>query len=111
MTRINNCLLNKNKDKSNSGSGLKCLNIFLFSFILIGLGFYLFNIGQLATQGFVLRELKFESNLLAAEKSELEEELSFVQSYYSLNSRVAKLNMVEVSDFEYLKINTALAKK
>lgn len=111
MTRIKNCLSKSKKDKGTSSIGLKCLNIFLCSFISIGVGFYLFNIGQLATQGFVLRELKSEGNNLLSEKSELEEEISFAQSYYSLNSRVAKLDMVEALDLEYLKVNSTLAKK
>jgi len=111
MTRTNNCLLNSRKDKSNSNIGLKCLNIILCSFISICFGFYLFNIGQLASQGFVLSELKSKGNNLLSEKSELEEQISVAQSYYSLNSRVAKLEMVEAVDSEYLKVNSTLAKK
>lgn len=110
MTKTSNCL-NKNKDKATINKPLRCVNIFLSSLLLFGIGFYLFNISQLATQGFVLRELKFEKNSLLSQKSELEEQLSFVQSYYSLNSRVAKLNMVEVNDLDYLKINATVAKK
>lgn len=111
MTRNNNCLLHNKRELNKTNKFLKFLNIFCFSLIFTSIGFYLFNIGQLATQGFVLRELKFAINVLASEKSDLEEKLSFVQSYYSLNSRVAQLNMIEVSDMEYLKLNTSLAKK
>lgn len=109
MTRKNNCL--SKKGQKNSSTALKCVNIFLCSFISIGIGFYLFNIGQLASQGFVLNELKSEANNLLSKKSELEEKISYSQSYYSLNSRVAKLEMVEVDELDYLKVNASLAKK
>lgn len=111
MTKNNNCLLHNKRDLNKTNKFLKFLNIFCFSLIFASISFYLFNISQLATQGFVLRELKFAVNVLASEKSDLEEKLSFAQSYYSFNSRVAQLNMIEVSEIEYLKTGTSLAKK
>ncbi len=110
MTK-NNCRIKEGKKVKTSNPLLKCFNVFVFSLIFIGIGFYLFNISQLATQGFVLKELKFEQDLLVVEKSELEERLSFANSYYSLSSRVASLNMVEISEFEYLKSPSTIARK
>lgn len=110
MTRNKNCFLNSNKKRVKKFSKLKCFNTFLFSLVFVGIGFYMFNISQLASQGFILKELSFETNILNAQKSDLEERLSFSQSYYSLSSRVASLNMIEASP-EFLKINSSLAKK
>ncbi len=102
----------KEKNKINHSSPLwKCVNSMFLVLIISSVGFYLFNISQLATQGFVLRELKFEANLLAAENSELNEEFNFAQSYYALNSRISGLNMVEVSSFDSIKIGSTVAKK
>lgn len=110
MTRNKNCFLNQNKKKSKKNSKLKLCNTFLFSLLFVGIGFYLFNISQLASQGFILKELSFENNMLMAKKTDLEERLSFSQSYYSINSRVASLNMVEAKP-EFLKISSSVAKK
>lgn len=110
MSRTNNCFLNLNKRKEKKCTKIKFFNTFLFFLIFGSIGFYLFNISQLASQGFILKELSFKNNILMAEKSDLEEKLSLSQSYYSLNSRVASLNMIEASP-EYLKVNTSVAKK
>lgn len=107
----NNCDLRRNNQRKQGSPAWRCFNFFVFSFIFIGIGFYLFNISQLATQGFILKELSFKTDILAVEKSELEEKVSFAQSYYAINSRVAQLNMVEVAEFEYLKPAASVARK
>lgn len=107
----NNCRLGKKMQGKKSSSAWRCFNFLVFSFIFIGIGFYLFNISHLATQAFTLKELSFKTDVLRVEKSELEEKVSFAQSYYFLNSKVAKLNMVEIAEFEYLKPIASVAKK
>ncbi|NCN22204.1 hypothetical protein GW758_01795 [Candidatus Falkowbacteria bacterium] len=110
MANNNSRLRDKNQGKKTS-SAWRYFNFSIFSFIFIGIGFYLFNISHLATQGFILKELTFKTDILKVEKSELEEKISFTQSYYSVNSRVVQLNMVEVAEFEYLKPIASVAKK
>lgn len=107
----NTCRLREKNQRKKTSPAWRCFNFFIFSFIFIGIGFYLFNMSHLATQGFILKELSFKTDILKVEKSELEEKISFAQSYYSVNSRVAKLNMVEVAEFEYLKPISSVAKK
>ena len=107
----NNCRSREKKQKKKLSPAWRCFNFFVFSFIFIGIGFYLFNINHLATQGFILKELNFKTDVLKAEKSDLEEKISFAQSYYSLSSRVAQLNMIEIDEFEYLKPIASVAKK
>ncbi len=107
----NNCSLRRKIQGKKTSPAWRCFNFFIFSFIFVGIGFYLFNISQLATQGFILKELSFKTDILTVEKSELEEKVSFAQSYYAINSRVAQLNMVEVAEFEYLKPVAAVARK
>lgn len=107
----NTCRLREKTQGKKTSPAWRCFNFFVFSFIFVGIGFYLFNISHLATQGFTLKELNFKTDVLRAEKSELEEKISFSQSYYALNSRVAQLNMIEVAEFEYLKPIASVAKK
>lgn len=101
----------RTKKIKNNNKSLKLLNFVLFSFIFASIGFYLFNISQVAAQGFTMKELEANTKALASQKSELEERLSMSQSYYSLSSRIAELNMVEVTEPEYIKAAPAVAKK
>lgn len=74
--------------------------------------FYLFNINALTVQGFVLHDLKSQVRTLASEKAEKEEKINAFQSYYSLNSRTQKLNMVAVGNVEYIvATHSSVAKK
>jgi hypothetical protein len=91
---------------------LKIVNIFLGgSIIVLGI-FYLVNVNDLTVKGFALKELKSSSNLLLSDNKDYEAKIMNLQSYNNLNDKVKKLNMVAVSDVEYLSVNTGtLARK
>ncbi|MFA4999753.1 MAG: hypothetical protein WC545_00095 [Patescibacteria group bacterium] len=84
---------------------LKKFNIVLFSLIAILGAVYLVDINDLTVQGFALQELKAEAAYLSGEKASNEEKVNIIQSYYSLNERTAKLNMVAIDNVEYLAVN------
>ena len=113
MTKIVNCYSDQlNSAKKNKRLKLKSLNLGLFIFIFTFGLLYLFNISDLTVKGFALRELKTTATNLASEKLENEEKVNALQSYYSLNSRTQKLNMVAVDNIEYLaSANPVVAKK
>jgi len=114
MTKIVNCYSDQlsSAKKTTGRLNLRRVNIGLFVFIFAFGLFYLFNISDLTVKGFALRELKTQATTLASEKLEKEEKVNALQSYYSLNSRTAKLNMVAVDNIEYLKsLNPVVAKK
>ncbi len=91
---------------------LKYLNGAIFSLIILLGAFYLFNINDLTVKGFALKEMQTKAAALSNQRVDTEEKLGALESYYSLNDRVQKLNMVAVGDIEYLTSNqTALARR
>ncbi len=87
---------------------LKFFNIGL-AVIILGVGiFYLITISDLTVKGFALKELKTKSSILASEKLDNEEKINNLQSYYSLNSRTQKLNMVAIGEIDYLSVPTTV---
>jgi hypothetical protein len=87
---------------------LKFLNMGLMA-VVISLGiFHLINISDLTVKGFALKELKTQVNILASEKLDNEEKINNLQSYYSLNSRTERLNMVAISEIDYLAVSGAV---
>ncbi len=91
---------------------LRFLNLSLGLMVAVLGALYLFNINDLTVKGFALKNLKAQAASLADEKMNSEEEVNALQSYYSLNSRTEKLNMVAVGNIEYLSAaNPVVAKK
>ena len=90
---------------------LKCFNIVVFCLIIAGLAFHLVNISAVTVQGFALRELRAEATHLASAKAENEDMVNAIQSYYSLDERVRSLNMVVVSNIEYLSAGHSVVAK
>ncbi len=113
MTKMVNCYSGQLKPRPVKHSlNLRIFNLFIFT-LIFSLGFcHLLNISDLTVKGFVLQELKMQSASLAAEKVDNEQQVDALQSYYALNSRAQSLNMVKISDIEYLSTGShAVAKK
>jgi len=109
MTKIINCYQTPvSRATQGKRLNLKCLNIGL-GILIFGLGaFYLVTISDLTVKGFALKELKTQSSILASEKLDNEEKINNLQSYYSLNSRTQKLNMVAIGEIDYLSVPTTV---
>jgi cell division protein FtsB len=103
MTQIINCYQTQ-AARTNQGKrlNLKCLNTFLMALIFIFGILYLINVSDLTVKGFALKEFKAQADVLASEKLDNEEKINNLQSYYSLNSRTQKLNMVAIGEIEYI---------
>ncbi len=103
MTKVINYYQAKNQSvKTGKKLNLKFLNMGLIA-LVVSLGvFHLINVSDLTVKGFVLKELKTEVSFLASEKLDNEEKINNLQSYYSLNTRTEKLNMVAISEIDYL---------
>jgi hypothetical protein len=112
MTKIVNCYNSNLKPKKNKRAvNLKFFNFFLFA-IVFSLGFaYLIGISDLTVKGFVLQELKNESSSLVSEKRDNEQQIDSLQSYYALNARAQKLDMVVINDIEYLSTGSHVVAK
>lgn len=109
MTKITNCYQSPaNRASHSKRLNLKCFNIGLATLIL-GLGvFYLITVSDLTVKGFALKELKTQVSILASEKLDSEETINNLQSYYSLNTRTQKLNMVAIGEIDYLPVPTTV---
>ena len=105
MTKIVNCYSAAAKANSKKCRlSLKAVNLTI-GLMIAGLGaYYLFNINDLTVKGFALQNLKAQASSLADEKTANEEKVNALQSYYSLNTRTEKLNMVAVGNIEYLTV-------
>jgi hypothetical protein len=112
MTKIVNCYNAQLKPKTKKHSvNLKIFNFCLFA-ALFSLGFaYLIGISDLTVKGFVLQEMKNQSSNLASEKRDNEQQVDSLQSYYALNSRAQKLDMVVINDIEYLSAGSHVVAK
>jgi hypothetical protein len=97
-----------NRQNQSKRLNLKYFNIGL-SAVILSLGvFYLVNVSDLTVKGFALKELKNQVDVLASEKLNNEEQVNNLQSYYSLNSRTQKLNMVAIGEIDYLSVPDAI---
>lgn len=90
---------------------LRFLNFAVFSLVLSFGVLYLINISDLTVKGFALKEFKSQANSLKSENLTQEETANNLQSYYSLNTRTQKLNMVTVDNIEYLTVATPVVAK
>ena len=84
---------------------LKYFNLGLILALLVFGACYLVNINDLTVKGFVLKNLKNQANRLGSINLEAQEQVNSLQSYYALNSRAEKLNMVAVDNIDYLMVN------
>jgi len=112
MTKISTAYANNRIVAASGHFNLKYFNVCLFSGLAVLGVVYLINISDLTVQGFALRDLKSQASSLASEKMANEEAVNAAQSYYSLNARTGSLNMVAISNVEYISANSlAVAKK
>lgn len=103
MTKVINCYRAESGQlKQTKKISLKVFNAGLM-LVIAGLGiFHLLNVSDLTAKGFALKELKAQASILASANLDSEERINSLQSYYSLNSRTEKLNMVAIGEIDYL---------
>ena len=108
MSKVINYYQSKNKRRIS----LRKINIGIFSLALIFGVFYLINISDLTVKGFALKDFKSQLAIVSDEVKDKQEQIDSLQSYYSLNSRAAKLNMVAVGNIDYISSsNIIVARK
>lgn len=80
--------------------------IFLFSFA------YIIKTTASATSGYQMHELEKQTSALETEVQKLQVEIADNSSMNNIQSRLAKLNMIEANGIKYFKVkNTEVAKK
>ncbi len=109
MTKIINCYqAPMSRESKAKRLNLRFLNFGLATLVIVLGVFYMLTISDLTVKGFALKKLKTQVNYLASEKLDSEETINNLQSYYSLNSRTGKLNMVAIGEIDYLSIPPTL---
>lgn len=98
--------------KKTNRLNLKFINYALFSVFTTFAFFYLIGISDVTAKGFILQDLRREAIDLEENKTFYEQEIDSLQSFYSLSEQAKTLNMVVISDIEYIKAGThSVAKK
>lgn len=104
----------KNKEQNNYSRKTKksltfYLGIFnkaLFVMILVCCGYFVLSINDLAIKGFILQDLKKESNKLKEITKDMELTITNYESYDNIQKRAENLKMVRVEKIDYISINS-----
>ena len=90
----------------------KTTRLALFSIIFLFSIAYIVNTTSSATSGYQMRELEKQTAALEIEVQKLQVEIADNSSMNNIQSRLAKLNMIEAKNIKYFTVkNTEVAKK
>ncbi len=93
-------------------SGGKTTRLALFSIIFLFSFAYIIKTTASATSGYQMHELEKQTSALETEVQKLQVEIADNSSMNNIQSRLAKLNMIEASGIKYFTVkNTEVAKK
>lgn len=91
---------------------LSAFNLCLVFTVILGGFYFLKSIDDLMVKNLELEQLKGSLNLLQEENREMESLKNSLESYENINTRLKDLNMVKVSNIDYIIVgNDSLAKK
>jgi len=85
----------------------KTLNIFIFSAFIFLISSYLVLSNHLISRGFALNQTKQQFDNLQKENRALELAAMKLESSNNIKERIATLEMVKVSDLEYIEIKNS----
>ena len=103
----------RQKSKKPSRLGAFCLvNKILVGLIIVSGVYYVIGVNDLSIKGFMLEDLKRQSESLAKENQDIEIKVMQLESYEHLAAKAQELKMVAVDKIEYITIvNGEVAKK
>lgn len=87
---------------------LRKLNTVLFLLLIVGAVTYFLTTNNLSTRGFAFKDLKESVTELEIEQQRLENQMTLLASYQSLNPRIQDLSLVASTDVHYLTWNSFL---
>lgn len=87
---------------------LRKINTILFLLLIVGAVSYFVTTNNLSTRGFAFKELKDQVNQSEIERQRLENQITLLASYQSLNPRIQELNLVAATDVNYIDWNSFL---
>lgn len=90
----------------------KAVNLCLVVLVLASGMYFLKSIDDLMMKSVELDQLKSDLKTVQTENKEMEEQKHHLESYENISSRLNDLQMVKVSNIDYVKVNEdSLAKK
>jgi len=111
MTKTANYYKRAAEKNSKGRLNLRILNIGLFLTLATFAFFYLIGISDLTAKGFILQDLRSQNSELEESVAFYEQEVNSLQSFYVLNEQAKTLNMVAISDIEYIKAGSSIVAK
>lgn len=87
---------------------LRKVNTLLFLLLIVGAVTYFLTTNNLSTRGFAFKELKEKVTELKNEQQRMENQMTLLASYQSLNPRIQELRLVASTDVHYIDWNSFL---
>lgn len=88
--------------KCSKSAVLSRLNRFLVVAVIIVAAAHFLVINDLSTKGFVFKDLKSRANQLMADNQDMQNKVSLLGSYQSINPRIESLHLVAADTVHYL---------
>lgn len=87
---------------------LRRVNAVLCFLLIVGAVAYFITTNNLSTRGFAFKDLKQQVNELTLEQQRIQNQMTLLASYQSLNPRIQQLNLVAAADVSYIAWDSAL---
>jgi hypothetical protein len=101
----------QSKDESGKGT-IKFNSLAVLSFLIVAMGtFYLYQVNDLATKGFEIREMEKHIQELQKNSKQMQIKEVELRSMYNIEKSIQELNLVNPSIISYLEINGPVAMK
>ena len=101
----------KNKTSPLGGTGRVTWTLALVTLICAAGVFYIFEVNNVATQGYTIRDLEKQAQELRDENEKLKIREAELRSMYNIEQRTKDLNMIAPKDVSYLSLPGNVAMK
>lgn len=103
---------NINQEEKNEKGLSKTNPVFALAFLIVIMGsFYLYQVNDLATKGFDIRDLEKQIQDLEKDGKQMQIKEVELRSMYNIEKSTGELNLVNPSNVTYLEVNGPVAMK
>jgi len=101
----------KLKQKSNSGIFLPVISAFSVIMIFISGAFYLYQVNDLATKGYEIRDIENQIQMLEKESKKMKIKEVELRSMYNIEKSTQELNLISPQSVTYVEMESSVAMK
>lgn len=94
--------------KCSKSTKLSRLNRYLILAVILVAAAHFLVINDLSTKGFVFKDLKSKANQLMADNQTMQNQVSLLGSYQSINPRIESMHLVAADTIHYLSWDQAM---